>query len=611
MSLFNHLISLLLSLPKYQSKENSNELVKARIFEDTQNLDAELLTALVNDSDLQPIFFQKVNDLLVFNQQKFINILNNKEFLPSSFTQFKNRIGLTSNNQLTFVSNTQDVVLTWPFKDCVLEGGQSTDEQNRKEVFFNETLAYEEITKLLKPKVLSNAKRYSGSGIEENITTFRDNDNLVIKGNNLIVLSTLMQRFENKVKCIYIDPPYNTGKDSFNYNDSFNHSSWLTFMKNRLELSKKLLRDDGLIFVQCDDNEQAYLKVLMDEIFGRKNFISTLIHQRASGGGKAKHVVKGHDYVMIFAKDTSQNISLTSQGEVRGKIVSINGKDHVRNDDVVRKVFGSYDKSLDRRCFYEELSEYKSEKQIADIEAKIEKGEYVLEKHKNGKTVIVTYSPIDNLKKKLYSIIKAFSSDASDHLENLGIKFSNPKPEQLLDFILNTCTTKGDIVLDFFGGSGTTAAVAHKRNLQYIVVEQMDYISETIVPRLQMVINGENDKLGVSQIANWQGGGSFVYCELKDNASELIERINNVRSDNILELAAQIFTDYRTKAQIQANQLQDEIDNFESLPFDQQQEFLFALIDKNKLYVNYEDIDDVEFKINDTDKKFSRSFYGE
>nr|WP_307919686.1 site-specific DNA-methyltransferase [Mycoplasmopsis bovis] len=132
---------------------------------------------------------------------------------------------------------------------------------------------------MLSPKVLGSAKKYSKNGIEE-INQFSENDNLIIKGNNLIALASLLKRYEGKVKCIYIDPPYNTGNDSFNYNDKFNHSSWLVFMKNRLELAKRLLRDDGVIFVQCDDNEQAYLKVLMDEIFEKNNHYGCIDHTR-------------------------------------------------------------------------------------------------------------------------------------------------------------------------------------------------------------------------------------------------------------------------------------------------------------------------------------------
>ncbi|WAM03705.1 site-specific DNA-methyltransferase [Mycoplasmopsis cynos] len=153
----------------------------------------------------------------------------------------------------------------------MLEGGQDKDDQKRKEIFYNETIASDEINRMLAPKVFTNAKRYTKDGIEENIT-FNEDDNLIIKGNNLIALSSLLKRYEEKVKCIYIDPPYNTGSDSFGYNDSFNRSTWLTFMKNRLEFAKKLLSEDGAIYVQLDYHQVHYAKILMDSIFGEENF---------------------------------------------------------------------------------------------------------------------------------------------------------------------------------------------------------------------------------------------------------------------------------------------------------------------------------------------------
>lgn len=153
---------------------------------------------------------------------------------------------------------------------------------------------------MLSPKVLGSAIKYSKNGIEE-INQFDENDNLIIKGNNLIALASLLKRYEGKVKCIYIDPPYNTGNDSFNYNDKFNHSSWLVFMKNRLELAKRLLRDDGVIFVQCDDNEQAYLKVLMDEIFEKNNHYGTMIQLKKSTQNDSKSIQKNHEYIHVFS----------------------------------------------------------------------------------------------------------------------------------------------------------------------------------------------------------------------------------------------------------------------------------------------------------------------
>ena len=176
--------------------------------------------------------------------------------MPDSYTAFKNKIGLTADKR--YLAKSKEVVLSWPYKDCVLEGGQEKEDEKRKEIFHNEVLAPDEIDRLLEPKVFTNFKRINAKG-EHEVSEIKPTDNLIIKGNNLLVLHSLKKRFAGKVKLIYIDPPYNTGNDEFKYNDSFNHSTWLTFMKNRLEIAKELLREDGVIFVQCDDNEQAYL----------------------------------------------------------------------------------------------------------------------------------------------------------------------------------------------------------------------------------------------------------------------------------------------------------------------------------------------------------------
>lgn len=245
-------------------------------------------------------FFLDVNGVLVFDKQKFAWFLESKEFLPDSYTRYTNKIGLTHNGD--FISKSNDVVLDFPYKDCVLQGGQDKDDQKRKEIFYNETIASDEVTKMLAPKVFTNAKRYTQEGVEENIT-FDDNDNLIIKGNNLIALSSLLKRYEGKVKCIYIDPPYNTGSDSFGYNDSFNHSTWLVFMKNRLEVAIKLLADNGVIFTHCDNNEQAYLKVLMDEVFGSNNFIETITVVNNPRGRDYGGIANMHEFVHVYAKN--------------------------------------------------------------------------------------------------------------------------------------------------------------------------------------------------------------------------------------------------------------------------------------------------------------------
>ncbi len=206
-----------------------------------------------------------------------MQFLNNKEFLPDSFTAYKTKIGLAIGDK--YLSENQEVVLNFPYKDCVLEGGQTKDDAKRQEIFFNETLAPTEINRLLDDKVLTNFKRYDETG-EHEVEVLNDTDNLIIKGNNLIALHSLKKRFAGKIKLIYIDPPYNTGNDSFQYNDNFNHSTWLTFMKNRLEVARELLSEDGLIFVHLDYNEAHYFKVLMDSIFGQDKFVNEIIWRR-------------------------------------------------------------------------------------------------------------------------------------------------------------------------------------------------------------------------------------------------------------------------------------------------------------------------------------------
>jgi adenine-specific DNA-methyltransferase len=182
----------------------------------------------------------EIDTATIFNYRKFIDYIDDKNFLIDSYTKFSNKVGLTLSNK--HIQQINEVLLSFPFKDCVLEGGQSKDDEKRKEIFFNEVLAKDEINRLLNKKVITSAKKYTQNGVSDEVNFNRNEnglikDNLIIKGNNLLALHTLKSNFAGKVKLIYIDPPYNTGNDSFNYNDNFNHSTWLTFMKNRLEVA--------------------------------------------------------------------------------------------------------------------------------------------------------------------------------------------------------------------------------------------------------------------------------------------------------------------------------------------------------------------------------------
>ena len=255
------------------------KLAKNRVVELALAMDEGLLALLLADEVIRGHFFRDVGGVSVFDKREFHRFVNNKQFLPDSYTAFKNKIGLAVDEE--YLAAGKEVVLVWPYKDCVLEGGQTKEEEKREEIFFNEVLAQDEIDRMFAPKVLTHYKRHTVDGEQEVTEIARDEDgtireNLLIKGNNLLALHTLKKQFYGKVKLIYIDPPYNTGSDSFGYNDNFNHSSWLTFMKNRLEVARELLREDGLIFIHIDDREMHYLKLVADEIFGKDNFIASV-----------------------------------------------------------------------------------------------------------------------------------------------------------------------------------------------------------------------------------------------------------------------------------------------------------------------------------------------
>src|SRR5699024_1925087 len=180
------------------------------------------------------------------------------------------------------------------------------EDKGKKEIYYHNVLAKREIDTLLVSKVLSNMKKYDTNG-EHNIEEFKEDDNLIIKGNNLLALHTLKEKYAGKVKLIYIDPPYNTGSDSFKYNDRFNHSTWLTFMKNRIEIAKSLMTNNGVIWIQLDDNEVAYAKVLCDEIFGVNNFVNLITIKTktagVSGSSEGKSFIDSSEYLLVYTKN--------------------------------------------------------------------------------------------------------------------------------------------------------------------------------------------------------------------------------------------------------------------------------------------------------------------
>lgn len=613
-------------------------LNKNKLAELARRYDPELLNVLMCDEKVASHFFSTLQTgIQIFKKDVFLQFLNNKEFLPDSFTAYKTKIGLATDNG-KYLSENKNVVLNFPYKDCILEGGQTKDDVKRQEIFFNETLAPTEINRLLDDKVLTNFKRYDIEGKHE-VEELSDRDNLIIKGNNLIALHSLKKRFAGKVKLIYIDPPYNTGSDSFKYNDKYKHSTWLTFMKNRLTVARDLLQYEGVIFVQCDDNEQAYLKVLMDEIFGQDNFISTIVDVVKPEGRRYGYIAKAHEYIIVYSK----NPSMVKMFEMTDEHKKLPYSDEKGDFEIVglrnrnNRAFNSSNRPNLRYPFYVNLKEVTDDgfmnlslerqegfeevypRTINDIQsvwrwgkekAANELHNLIAKKNQNNEIVIyqkkrtLTTMPTSFWHDK--SLISQKGTQQMELLFNSPV-FSFPKPEALLKRIIEITTEPGDLVLDFFMGSATTQAVAHKMNRQYIGIDQMDYIETIAVERLKKVIDGEQG--GISKDINWQGGGSFVYCELKNDAQEFKNAIIDATStDQLLALFEQAKKSSFLSYRVDPKKLRKQ--DFEKLSLAEQKQILSEIIDNNNLYVNYSDIDDEDYQVSEQDKKLNRSFYG-
>lgn len=556
LKIIQHMQELLKKSEKFCDKDGN--IFVLGVLEAVEKIDVDLVRLLLEDEQAKKQFFTKVENVFVLNQNKLIEFFTMNEFSKNSYTSYTNKIGLIKKDN--FIKKFDDVVLAWPHKDCILEGGQSKDDDKKNEVFYNEILSRDEIDRLFEPKALTNIKRYTKEGVEEN-PQITENDNLIIKGNNLIALHSLKKKYAGKVKLIYIDPPYNTGNDSFKYNDRFNHSTWLTFMKNRLEVAREFLSEDGTIFISIDNNEIGALNILMDEIFGRENKKNLITVKRSSVSG-AKVINNGlvnvSEFVIVYSKNTSawkpNKIFRKKERDDRYNTFITNIEDDFENwkYTTVLEAFAEsckIKKSQLKKHFAEKYT-FELEKFYYDNSKKIIRYASIDEKASSKNIVELKYESLKNKNKTFHYPRDEFSDyyiyngqailffkdrlveidgellfaelihDIWDDvlpndLHNEGnISFKKgKKPEKLIQRIIELSTNENDLVMDFHLGSGTTCAVAHKMNRRYIGIEQMDYIEDIALERLKKVIEGEQG--GISKAVEWSGGGSFIYAELK------------------------------------------------------------------------------------------------
>lgn len=657
------------------------KILKNIVTEAVLKMDSKLFDLLLENPKLKEHFFVQAKDNLVFDQNKFIKFINNKEFLPDSFTSFKNHIGLETNDE--YLNENGNVVLAWPYKDCVLEGGQDKEDTKRNEIFYNETLAPDEIDRLFESKVLTNFKKIDETG-EHKLDGFnRDGkgmikDNLIIKGNNLLALASLKKEFTGKVKLIYIDPPYyfsdKKSGDTFVYNTNFKLSSWLVFMKNRLAIARDLLTKDGSIFIQISDEGLGYLRCLLDDVFKPENFLNIISVQAksiagASGGGEDKKLKKNTEFIILYCKDYlnyspnkvykeiplkfliedkqregkeyeyKQILLSSGKRKAVAKIKTGDGEDIVvfghtgYEVSSVKQIKGK--KPLDIMEIYNQYYEkiFRTHDAQSSIRHKV-----VEVTEKDGGLYSIEYYPRSGKNKGKLTTNFYFKNELVGFLTNTSVKKAGEiiklrevgslwddigwdgiareggvklkagkKPERLLQRIVELSTGNNDLVMDYHLGSGTTCAVAHKMGRQFIGIEQLNYGENDNVVRLKNVIAGEQN--GISKEANWAGGGSFIYMELKQWNEKYIQIIQEAKTaKDLVNLYKKMQKEAFFRYEIDLSKFDQA--KLTELPLDEQKQVLIECLDKNHLYVNYSEMDDSTYKVSTEEKKINKLFYG-
>lgn len=373
----------------------------------------------------------------------------------------------------------------------------------------------------VEPRLLLDTPKYSFGEVE---TGSLPNGkpwpgNMLIHGDNLLALRALEQDFAGQIKCIYIDPPYNTGNAFEHYDDSMEHSIWLLLMQRRIQFLYELLAKDGVMFINLDENEHAYCKIICDEIFGRSNYVGDLIWQKRKGGGNdSRYFAIDHDYILVYAKNKSKDVhqrwyvSQSEEYQKRYKEVDENGNryfwDTVARDGLKNAI------PVTINCPDGSVLKINSQKSQATIEDGLKNGMVRLARSKNGWTLHHRVYMSGN--QVLRSILTDVGTNKSAGDESVALfgnnPFNYPKPEALISKILELTTKPGDIVLDSFLGSGTTVAVAHKMERKWIGIELGDHAYTHCAVRMKKVIDGEQG--GISKSVNWQGGGGFKFYEL-------------------------------------------------------------------------------------------------
>ncbi len=605
---------------------------KTKVIELALDLDSGLLDLLCSNTSLKSFFFEVVGAYLVFDKVKFQKFVSNKNFLPDSYTSFKNKVGLTADGQ--YLTHSSELELVWPYKDCVFEGGQADDNEKRFEIFWNQTLAPNEIDRLLEPKVLTNMQRFDKDGNAVPLGDFTASDSLLVKGNNLLALHTLRDTFAGKVKVIYIDPPYNptnSKNNTFTYNNTFNRSTWLTFMKNRLDVARDFLTKDGCLIVAIDENEQAHLGVLLKETFPKHEVhCITIVHNpRGVQGANFSYT---HEYAFFVVPKGIKSIQ------------SVEIAEEERKWDPLRNWGGESLRSDAANCFYPvrvkdgEIVGFgdvtpDSENPQRNVTLGDETWVYPIDNEGVERKWRYARQSVEGIQHLLRARLKAGVLDielCKDTQEvrtvwtgsrydanTYGTKvlkslvpdatFLFPKSlwnvYDCLNAIVGSEADKDAIVMDFFAGSGTTGQAVMELNKKdggnrrFILAEQMDYVESTTKERLRKA----------TEIDSVQG---FVYCELSQANEKFVKRILESESLDALrevwkDMQETAFLSYRAVKNFNMISGSD----FSDLSINEVRAFLLEMLDKNMLYVPLSEISDARFAIEEKDKLANERFF--
>ena len=616
-----------------KTKELNQTLLKSLI----DNLDKGLLELFLADKELKEKFFAKIGNVFVLKQNELKFFIDESK-LDNSYTQYQNKIGLRAGNKL--LSERDEVVLDWPFKDCVLEGGMAKEDQKRNEIFFNQILAQDEIDRLFDAKAFANWTRHTAKGKEKVRELKRDKDgtireNLIIKGNNLLALYSLKHQFAGKIKLIYIDPPYNTGGNAniFSYNNNFNHSTWLTFIKNRIEIAKNLLREDGFIAITIDHCELFYLGALVDEIFGRENRLGIIsIVIKPEGRQFAKFFSTSNEFMLVYAKNINhgffENVILDEKNkekfdrtDKRGNYknrryinynnIEISGKEI--NLDCWYPFYVSKDLkiiSLDKKPGFIKIlpidngveKSWQTNKKTA--QERIDNDDIICEKNKKGEPEIY-FKARESQRYLTHWFDSKYNAthQGTRLLEKITQEkgFSYPKSLYAVLDTFKMMTSGNDIILDFFSGSGTTGHATLELNKKdggqrnFILIEQLD----------------EHIQVANKRIENIEG--EFVYCEMAKLNEDAKEKILAAKSLAELEklfdeLYERYFLNYNVEVKNFAEKIIKE-EGFKKLKLSEQKKMFVEMLDANQMYVNFSEREDKKVGLAKEDIALSEEFY--